>query len=254
MAVTRPSAGSTIQGTKPYLPDPDGRRVPEVSVVIPATNEEEGIGEVLREVRRALLDYDLEIVVVDTDSRDRTVEIARAAGARVVSEPRRGYGRAYKTGFAEARGTIVATLDADLTYPASALPAMIEMVKKGEADFVTGDRMSGLKKGAMTGMHRIGNAILNASFRLLFRHRIVDSQSGMWVFRRDLLSSLKPVSDRMAFSEEIKAEVVLNGYRFREVPILYRERRGEKKIRSVRDAFDNFLFLFRKRFGWLRET
>src|SRR6266566_3910261 len=96
--------------------------MPEISVVIPTMNEEASIGPVLDDVLTALRGRDIEIVVVDTDSRDRTKDVAAAKGARVVEEPRRGYGRAYKTGFAASRGTYVATLDADLTYPADRLP------------------------------------------------------------------------------------------------------------------------------------
>ncbi|TLZ99150.1 MAG: glycosyltransferase family 2 protein [Methanobacteriota archaeon] len=149
----------------------------EVSVVIPTMNEEASIGRVIDEVRKALGGRLLEILVVDTDSRDRTREIATAKGARVISEPRRGYGRAYQTGFREARGTYLATLDADLTYPADRLPDFLAALESGRADFVSGERLSHLAGGAMSGMHRIGNAILNAAFHLLFRAPIRDSQS-----------------------------------------------------------------------------
>jgi glycosyltransferase involved in cell wall biosynthesis len=224
--------------------------VSEVSVVIPTMNEEASIGRVLEEVRKALGDRLLEIVVVDTDSRDRTREIAAEKGARVVSEPRRGYGRAYKTGFAEARGTFIATLDADLTYPADRLPDFLVALESGRADFVSGDRMSHLGGEAMSGMHRIGNAILNAAFRLLYKARIRDSQSGMWAFRRSILPELRPVPDGMAFSEELKIEVIRRGFRFLEIPVDYRVRVGDRKIRSMSDAAKNLMWLARKRFGW----
>jgi len=231
---------------------PHPRAMPKVSVVIPTMNEEASIGRVLEEVRAALAGWDHEVLIVDTDSRDRTREIAAKMGARVVAEPRRGYGRAYKTGFAAARGEIVATLDADLTYPADRIPEFARLVDSGEADFVSGDRLSGLAEGAMTGMHRVGNEILNTTFRLLFRHPIRDCQSGMWVFRRRILEPLRIDSGGMAFSEEIKIEAIRHGLRFHEVPIAYRERVGEKKIRSVRDAMRNEVWLLRKRLGWTR--
>src|SRR2546427_253191 len=142
--------------------------MPEVSVVIPTMNEEASIGAVIDEVRSALVDWDLEILIVDTDSRDRTRDIAIAKGARVVPEPQRGYGRAYKTGFAAATGTFVATLDADLTYPASRFPDFLAALAEDRADFVSGDRLSGLPDGAMTGMHRVGNEIPNIAFRSLY--------------------------------------------------------------------------------------
>src|SRR5256886_4706554 len=180
--------------------------VSEVSVVIPTMNEEASIGRVLDEVRKALGARLLEILVVDTDSQDRTREIAIAKGARVVPEPRRGYGRAYKTGFREARGTYIATLDADLTYPADRMPDFLAALESDRADFVSGDRMSHLGGGAMSGMHRIGNAILNAAFRLLYRARIRDSQSGMWAFRRSILPRLVALHSGMGVSLEAKIE------------------------------------------------
>ena len=226
---------------------------PRVSVVIPTRNEEAAIGRVLNEVVAALGSLgNYEILVVDTDSRDRTREIAAAHGARIVPEPRRGYGRAYKTGFREARGEIIATLDADLTYPPHEIPAFVLLVGGGEADFVSGNRLDLAGTPAMSGMHLVGNAFLNRAFRLLFRFPIRDSQSGMWVFRRSLLDRLELVHDGMAFSEELKLEAIRNGARFREVAIEYRERVGEKKIRSVRDATANLVWLVRKRAGWVR--
>jgi len=213
-------------------------------------NEEASIGRVIDEVRKALGPRLLEILVVDTDSRDRTREIATAKGARVVPEPRRGYGRAYKTGFHEARGTYIAALDADLTYPADRLPDFLTALESDRADFVSGDRMSHLGGEAMSGMHRIGNAILNAAFRVLYRARIHDSQSGMWMFRRAILPRLRLVHDGMAFSEELKIEAIRNGFRFLEIPVDYRVRVGDKKIRSMSDAVKNLIWLARKRFGW----
>jgi hypothetical protein len=94
--------------------------------------------------------------------------------------------------------------------------------------------------------------MLNIAFRFLYRFPIRDSQSGMWAFRRDLLPQLHLLHDGMAFSEELKAEVLRRGFRYVEVPVDYRVRQGEKKIRSFHDAFANFLWLFRKRFGWVR--
>ena len=225
--------------------------MPEVSVVIPTMNEQASIGAVIDEVQAALADWDLEILIVDTDSRDATKEIATAKGARVVSERRRGYGRAYKTGFAVARGTFVATLDADLTYPARRFPDFLAALAEDRADFVSGDRFSALSNGAMTGMHRVGNGLLNIAFRSLYDSGIRDSQSGMWSFRRAILPRLQVLHDGMAFSEELKLEVIRAGFRFVEIPIEYRLRVGQKKIRSVSDATGNLIWLVRKRVGWI---
>ncbi len=225
---------------------------PKVSIVIPTMNEEASIGAVLDQVRAAMAGQGpYEVLVVDTDSRDRTVEIARARGARVIAEPRRGYGRAYKTGFAAARGDVIVTLDADLTYPASRIPEFVRLIEQEGADFVSGNRLAHLDEGVMSGMHRLGNRMLTTVARWLYRFPIRDSQSGMWGIRRSALPRLEPVHDGMAFSEELKLEAIRKGLRFQEVPIEYRPRIGEKKIRSVRDATENMVWLFRKRFGWV---
>jgi glycosyltransferase involved in cell wall biosynthesis len=219
-----------------------------VSVIIPTMNEEQSIGLVIDEVSVALEGVrPFEVVVVDTDSRDRTREIAAERGAVVVPEPRRGYGRAYKTGFERAEGEFVATLDADMTYPAGDIPSLLDKLEGDGLDFITTNRFASMEPGAMSAKHRLGNSVLSLAARVLFRVRFKDSQSGMWVFRRALLGSLELESDGMALSEEIKIEAFRKGKAV-EVPITYRPRVGEVKLNSWRDGLGNLRFLLRKRF------
>lgn len=220
----------------------------KLSVVIPTMNEEKSVGLVIEEVRKAVgPSRQLEILVVDTDSKDRTREIAAGLGATVVDEPRRGYGRAYKTGFERASGEYIATLDADMTYPASDIPDLLEKLEKESLDFITTNRFASMAKGAMGAKHRFGNWVLSATTRVLFRVRIKDSQSGMWVLRRSCLEKLDVQSDRMSFSEELKIEA-FRKLRAIEVPITYRARVGEVKLQSWSDGFGNLKYLFKKRF------
>jgi glycosyltransferase involved in cell wall biosynthesis len=220
----------------------------KVSVIIPTMNEEQSIGLVIDEVSVALEGVrPFEVVVVDTDSRDRTREIAAERGAVVVPEPRRGYGRAYKTGFERAEGEFVATLDADMTYPAGDIPSLLDKLEGDGLDFITTNRFARMEPGAMSAKHRLGNSVLSLAARVLFRVRFKDSQSGMWVFRRALLGSLELESDGMALSEEIKIEAFRKGKAV-EVPITYRPRVGEVKLNSWRDGLGNLRFLLRKRF------
>jgi glycosyltransferase involved in cell wall biosynthesis len=236
----------------PAAPSP--RRL--LSLIIPALNEEGGIGAVLDEVPRKELaetGWDVEVLVVDGESRDRTREVARGKGARVIVEPRRGYGRAYKTGFAHARGELVATADADATYPVADLPRLVRVLEDERLDFLTTDRFGELDVGAMRASHKVGNWMLSTAARVLFMRRIRDSQSGMWVFRRAALAKLTLTADGMAFSEEIKIEAFRNpALRSKEVPIRYRVRVGDVKLDSWRDGLQNMLFLLRKRFGFTR--
>lgn len=223
----------------------------KASIIIPTMNEEASIGEVLDAVNVSMKDYtrEYEILVVDTNSKDRTVEIAESKSAKVINEPRRGYGRAYKTGFENAKGEFIATLDADCTYPAEDIPKMMRMLEDENLDFITCDRLSLLDDGVMSAKHRLGNWVLKASTNLLFRMKIKDSQSGMWVFRRQILGKIELKSDGMPLSEEIKIEAWRKGLRAKEVPIEYRRRKGEVKLQSWRDGFKNLFFIFKKRFG-----
>ena len=219
----------------------------KVSVIIPTMNEERSIGLVIDEVNSALGQRPHEILVIDTNSKDRTREIAVERGAILVEEPRRGYGRAYKTGFEKASGEFLATLDADMTYPASEIPSLLDMLESRDLDFITTNRFAGLQKGAMGAKHRFGNWVLSATTRLLFRVKVKDSQSGMWVFRKSILKDLALESDWMALSEEIKIEAFKKS-RATEVPITYRLRLGDVKLNSWNDGFGNLKYLFRKRF------
>ncbi|MCA1814211.1 MAG: glycosyltransferase family 2 protein [Halobacteriales archaeon] len=227
-----------------------------LSLVIPALNEEQGIGAVIDEVPRDALrkmGWDVEVLVVDGESADRTRDIATQRGARVIVEPRKGYGRAYKTGFARAKGDVIATADADLTYPVSDLPQLLELFEREKLDFLTTDRFADLEQGAMRTKHRVGNWVLSTAARVLFMRSIRDSQSGMWLLRRSALDKLVLTADGMPFSEEIKLEAFRHpALRSQEVPIRYRVRVGEVKLQSWDDGVENLVFLLRKRFGFTR--
>jgi dolichol-phosphate hexosyltransferase len=217
-----------------------------ITIVIPCLNEEGGIGKVLR----AVPPFVDEIIVVDNGSTDQTAAIARTMGAQVVSELHRGYGRAYKKGFAQATGDIIITLDGDHSYPVDALSYLLEAFLHCGVGFVSASRFPVLNDSAMNSKHKIGNRILSILMSLIFFRWVHDSQSGMWVFRKDVLAKMKLTSDGMAFSEEIKIEAIKNkAIGFREIFIIYSQRVGEKKLMPWRDGFNNLVFLFRKRLG-----
>ncbi len=242
------------------------------TLVIPTLNEAASIGHVLRLFRTAATEanasifrdapVDWEVLVVDGASEDGTAAIAEREGARVIIERRPGYGRAYKTGFAAARGDVVATADGDATYPVETIPGLVKKLLDEGIDFLTGNRMAYLDRRAMTTEHRIGNRLLN-SFVAVAYHRYLreiprrtfeDSQSGFWVFRREVLSRVHLTQDGMAFSEELKIEALLRNLKFVEVPIRYGERWGPPKLSSWRDGIGNLVFLARKRLDVAREA
>lgn len=217
-----------------------------ITVVIPCLNEEQGIERVLRAMP-AFVD---EIVVVDNGSTDRTADIAHSFGAKVIREDVRGYGRAYKRGFAVATGDVIVTLDGDHSYPPDAISYLLEAFLHLEADFLNASRFPVRDRHAMSFKHKFGNLILSIAMSLLFFRFVRDSQSGMWVFRRSILERMSLESDGMAFSEEIKIEALLDPQtRFEELSIMYSSRLGEIKLNPWRDGIHNLLFLLKKRFA-----
>jgi glycosyltransferase involved in cell wall biosynthesis len=217
-----------------------------ISVVVPCYNEEEGI----RHVLERMPSYVDEVVVVDNASTDRTAEVARSLGARVVHQAIRGYGAAYKAGLPAATGDVIATLDGDGTYPSDAIAGLVDHLVEKRLDFLSASRFPLSDPRAMSLTNRLGNWILTAATLLLFFRPIRDSQSGMWVFRREILRKLRLTSDGMALSEEIKIEALKHPeIRFGERHIDYRARIGDVKLRKWRDGFDNLWFLVRKRFS-----
>jgi len=222
---------------------------PKVSIVIPTLNEEKSIGGTLDSIPEELGDY--EVIIVDGNSPDRTREIAESKGARVIVEPRKGYGRAHWTGMLAAKGDIICTMDGDMTYPAHRFPEMVELLDEKDIDFITCDRLTMLDKNAMRVLHRIGNFILTFFTRLLFGVKIWDSQSGMWVFRKEVLEGITMTDVGMPFSEEIKIEAFQSTYRAVEIPVEYYARVGDPQISTWGDGTKNLKFLFRKKAGKL---
>ncbi len=207
-----------------------------VSVVIPARNEKDGIVKTIRAIPRDELErmgYEVEVLIVDNGSNDGTGELARRAGAEVVFEPKPGYGSAYKTGFAQAKGDVIATADADATYPVEDIPRLLEILEKENLDFLTTNRFALMERGAMSLRNKVGNTILSLAVRMLFGLNLRDPESGLWVFKKEVLDKSKLGSDTWPFSHELKIEACYyNGCRWKEVPIQYRGRSGETKLQS----------------------
>ena len=218
----------------------------KVTVLIPTLNEGESIGETLDQIPRS---EDMEIAIIDGLSTDQTREIAASRGARVIEEKRRGYGRAYKTGFKEAMGGIIVTMDGDTTYPAEMVTELVARLEKENVDFLSCDRIKKAEKGAFSSTHALGNWVLKVTMNILFGMRLNDSQTGMWVFRKEVLEHLTITSDGMPMSEEIKIEAFRNPkVKAKEISVPYRVRIGEKALNTWKDGFKNLLFLYKKRF------
>lgn len=222
-----------------------------LSIVIPALNEAPNLPTVVDSVPTAELKamgWETEVIVVDNASTDDTAAVAASLGAKVVSQPARGYGNAYHAGFRVAKGDVIATGDADCTYPFDALPELLLTLTEHDVEFMTTDRLRRENRSAMKTSHTIANHALSALSRALFRNGLRDSQSGMWVFRRYVWDGVDVLSTGMAFSQEIKNAATRAGFRYLEVPIEYRNRQGEVKLNALPDGMANLRQLFEHRF------
>ncbi len=226
---------------------------------MPTLNEEKGIGKTIDMVNTKYFkkkNWEKEILIIDGCSTDKTQEIATEKGAQVITEPQKGYGRAYKTGLAYASGDIIVTGDADATYPFDKIHEYIQVLLDENLDFLTTNRFSNLRTGSMSVKHRFGNLMLATALRVLFFLQIRDSQSGMWIFRKTALNHVQPLENfdnGMPFSEEIKIEMFsAKQVRCREICSMLYVREGEVKLESFRDGWKNLKFLFKKRINFSR--
>ena len=216
-----------------------------ITVVIPCYNEEEGIARVIP----ALPGSVDEIIVVDNNSTDRTAEVARNLGARVVKESRKGYGVAYKAGLTEVTSDITVTMDGDGTYPMEEIEHCVDYLLDKDLDFVSASRFPLKDPKAMNFSNKVGNGLLTFASLLLFMKGIKDSQSGMWIFKSSIYPLLDPKSDGMPFSEEIKIAAIRRPeVKFEECHINYHPRIGEVTLEKWRDGFKNLVYLVKLRF------
>jgi glycosyltransferase involved in cell wall biosynthesis len=216
-----------------------------VSVVIPCLNEAESIQSCVALAVRTMELQAIpgEVIVADNGSDDGSAELAERAGARVVREPRRGYGSAYLAGFAAARGAYIVMADADLTYDFGEIPRFLAELEDG-ADMVVGDRMRNIHPGAMPWHHRyIGNPLLSGLLNLLFHTGVSDAHCGMRAFRRDRLEQLDLRTTGMEFASEMVIRAAKAELEVRQLSIEYHPRGGESKLSSFRDGWRHVRFL-----------
>jgi hypothetical protein len=219
--------------------------VPYVSVVIPCLNECWTIKECVRRAFQAIEmnELDGEVIVVDNGSEDGSGRIAASAGATVVTEPERGYGKAYLSGFAAARGRHIVMADADLTYDFNEIPRFVAELEAG-ADMVIGNRMKNIQPGAMPWHHRyIGNPILSGFLNFLFHTGVDDAHCGMRAVRSDVLPRLDLRTSGMEFASEMVVRAAKEKLEVRQFAIDYHVRGGESKLSSFRDGWRHLRFL-----------
>ena len=213
----------------------------DMAIILPTLNEERGVKITINSIKKILnskLRY--KIIVVDGLSTDKTIDVAKKLGAVVIRQRRLGTGDALQAGFnyAETRldVPIIAMMDADGTYDARDLLTMVNIINKGEADFVTGNRLLKMDKNAMTRTNKFGNKMLSAIARKLLKINIADTQSGIRAFKTDLASMFYTVSTGFPFVTEMLVTMNAYGIRVKEIPVFYHARYGNTNLNPFDDG------------------
>ncbi|MGP1382876.1 MAG: glycosyltransferase family 2 protein [Thainema sp.] len=213
---------------------------PLVSVVMPCLNEEQAIGICIQKIQTTLAQANIpgEIVVCDNGSIDRSVEIAKSMGVRVVHQPLRGYGNAYIKGLSSAKGRYIIMGDADDTYDFTLIPKFLDLLMYKGYDFVTGSRYLTAGGKNITLLHRfLGNPAITGMLNFLFGTKYTDVYCGFRGFSNEAYQRIAPVSPGMEFNLELAINAGLANLKITEIPIHLAPRIGESKLRTFRDGW-----------------
>ena len=214
-------------------------------VIIAALNEEEGIGKTISEISSTL--GDMEVIVVDGKSRDRTVEVAEGLGAKVAVQDGLGKGDALIKGIGliDPQADFIVLTDADFTYPAKKLPDMIEILEQNPCvGMVCGNRYKGnTAPEALHSKFEVGNRLIAATHNFLLRTPLKDPLTGLRVVRAEILRSWQVKSKGFDIEVELNKYVKRQGFDIAEVEIGYRERLGKKKL-SMKNGVEIFKRIF----------
>ena len=218
--------------------------MPLITVAMITLNEEGAVGSVIADIQAATAGLDCEVVIVDS-SKDRTPEIATAAGARVVRQfPPQGYGRAMGRALSEGRGDVVITLDCDGTYPADRIPELARMVLSGRFDLVNASRLE-KKPASMPLPNYIGNLVFALVSRILLGVKATDLHSGMRAYRRTMLEKTVFDTSGPALPVELLLKPALAGYRIAEIFVPYNDRVGVTTLNRWESTMWTFRRIFR---------
>lgn len=215
----------------------------QVSIVIPAYNEEKGISASLENLLAVMkaTNIEFEVIVVDDGSTDKTAEIVScftAGDIKVIRQERnRGYGASLKAGIEQAKFGLIAITDADGTYPVNRLPELIGWM--ADHDMAVGARTGGHVK--IPWLRRLPKLILNKYANYLVKCDIPDLNSGLRVFRKDIYKKFRNLlPSGFSFTSTITLALLSNSYRVKYIPIDYYKREGKSKIRPIRDTINFF--------------
>lgn len=220
----------------------------KIVALIPCYNEEYSIGQVIQSFPREKINnhgFELEIMVIDNNSRDRTAQVARDFGATVIQEPKKGKGNAIRRGFYSipADSDYVVMLDGDSTYRPEEILRLVDFLDSDFCSVVIGSRLDGwMRDGSMKTFNRLGNRIYSFLVRFFYNANVTDALTGYFAWKREAVERLRPHLTSNGF--DIEMEMITKMARLKEeicsVPISYHLRVGKTNLNPV---FDSVLIL-----------
>ncbi len=217
----------------------------DVCVLLPTLNEAATIESVVHDYIDAGFSN---VLVVDGDSEDETRQLARDAGARVITQTGTGKGQAIREAVEHITAEVVLMADADATYDVSDAERMLEPILVGDFDHVIGNRFANMQPGAMTPLNKIGNRIINSAFALIHGQNYRDILSGYRAFTTESFSQMQLSADGFGVETEMSVECAKRGFKTEVVPITYRPRPdgSDTNLHPIRDGGIIFIELYRK--------
>ncbi len=223
-----------------------------VSVVIPTLNEAGNIKEAIDVLDREL-SFPKEIIIVDGNSTDGTLDIVRHMNCRVIVEPRRGYGLALRRGIMEAKGDVVIMVDGDGTYEFKHVNRLLERMMQEDAELCMATRMFDPDK-AMGLFNFVGNKIITFCFNMVYKQALSDTQSGFRAISHAAIEKVKFEETDMAFATEMLILFAKKGFKMVEIPSSYKLRKyGKTKLRPINSGVEIFTTILKGRLKRLRE-
>ena len=226
----------------------------EVSIILPCLNEERTVAQCVKDAKKWLGKKRGEVIVVDNGSSDDSRKIAKAAGAKVISQPERGYGAAIYKGFMVAKGKYIIIADADLSYDLAHLTPFLQKLHQGY-DVVIGNRFGKkMQAGAMPWLHKyVGNPILTRIANLFFGTHLSDYHSGVRAIKKSVIVGLGLQCKGMEFASEMIVRAALHDLKISEVSVKYRRDGRDRKphIRTFRDGWRHLRFLMLFAPNWI---
>lgn len=215
-----------------------------VAVVVPCYNEEKSVQQVVLAFKQHL--PGARVLVFDNNSKDKTAEIARSAGAEVVPSPRQGKGNVVRQMFEEIEAEFFVMADGDNTYPAAEAPHLLQQLKDQKADMLVGTRLQKAEAGAFRRFHFFGNYLISNTINDLFSSKLTDVLSGYRIFTKEFAKSVPLHSEGFEIETELTLQAVSKGFKIVEVSVPYacRPTGSQSKLSTFTDGFLIFKAIF----------